>query len=83
MDDIPDAYEFKKLYPKGREWVNVGNSAIIAPNGKILAGPLEAEEGILYAEIDLEEIIKSKRMFDVVGHYARTDVFSFKVRSEK
>lgn len=83
MDAIPDTYEFKKLYPKGREWVNVGNSAIIAPNGKILAGPLEAEEGILYAELDLKEIIKSKRMFDVVGHYARTDVFSFKVRSEK
>ncbi len=50
MNDIPDAYEFKKLYPEGREWINVGNSCVIAPSGEILAGPLEAEEGILYAD---------------------------------
>lgn len=81
LDDIPDSYPFKKLYPEGREWVNVGNSCIIGPNGKILAGPLEAEEGILYADIDLKDIIKSKRMFDVVGHYSRPDVFEFKVKN--
>lgn len=80
MEDIPDRYAFKKLYPEGREWINVGNSAIIAPNGKIIAGPLEAEEGILYADINLQDIIKAKRMFDVVGHYARPDVFSFQVK---
>ena len=50
------------------------------PNGKIIAGPLEAEEGILYADINLQDIIKAKRMFDVVGHYARPDVFSFQVK---
>lgn len=75
MNDIPDTYEFKKLYPEGREWINVGNSAIIGPDGKILAGPLEAEKGIIYAEIDLSQIIAAKRMFDVVGHYARPDIF--------
>lgn len=81
MDDIPDHYEFKNLYPKGREWINAGNSAIIGPNGKIIAGPLEAEEGILYADFDLHDIIRAKRMFDVVGHYSRPDVFSFKVNN--
>lgn len=80
MEDIPDAYEFKKRYPKEREWITKGNSCIIGPNGKIIAGPLEAEEGILYADIDLDEIIASKRMFDVVGNYARPDVFKFKVK---
>ncbi|NNE02670.1 MAG: carbon-nitrogen hydrolase family protein [Eudoraea sp.] len=79
MDDIPDHYAFKKLYPEGREWVNVGNSAIIAPNGKVIAGPLEAEEGLLMVDIDLKEIIKAKRMFDVVGHYSRPDVFNFNI----
>jgi nitrilase len=79
MDDIPDKYSFKKLYPEGREWINIGNSTIIAPNGKVLAGPLEAEEGILYADINLQDIIKAKRMFDVVGHYSRPDVFNFNV----
>ncbi len=80
MDDIPAEYSFKKLYPEGREWINSGNSCIIAPNGKIIAGPLEAKEGILYAEIDLNEIITAKRSFDVVGHYSRPDVFSFSVK---
>lgn len=79
MDDLPDKYEFKKLYPEGREWINAGNSCIIGPNGKILAGPLEGKEGIIYADIDLNDIISAKRMFDAVGHYARPDVFRFEV----
>jgi len=79
MDDIPEEYGFKKLYPEGREWINVGNSAIIAPDGKVIAGPMEAREGILYADIDLGDIIKAKRMFDVVGHYSRPDVFNFNI----
>ena len=83
MDDIPDQYEFKKLYPTEREWINVGNSCIIGPGGQILAGPLEAEEGILYADIDLRQILSAKRMFDVSGHYARPDVFDFNVRTRK
>ncbi|WP_242203024.1 carbon-nitrogen hydrolase family protein [Aestuariivivens insulae] len=82
MEAIPDTHEFKKRYPEGREWINTGNSAIIAPNGKIIAGPLEAEEGILYADIDLDEIVKAKRMFDVVGHYSRPDVFHFSVKKK-
>jgi len=79
--DIPNDFDFKTLYPEGREWINTGNSCIIAPNGKILAGPLEAEEGILYADIDLSQIVAAKRMFDVVGHYSRPDVFEFKVKN--
>ncbi len=80
IDDIPDEYEFKNLYAKDREWINVGNSCIVGPNGKIIAGPLEAKEGILYADIDLNEIISAKRMFDVVGHYSRPDVFDFNLK---
>lgn len=83
MSDIPEDYAFKKLYPKDREWINVGNSCIIAPSGKFLEGPLEAEEGILYADIDLQQIIAAKRMFDVVGHYARPDVFEFNLKNKQ
>lgn len=81
IDDIPDEFEFKKLYPEGRQWINAGNSCIISPKGKIIAGPMEAEEGILYADIDLNEITEAKRMFDAVGHYARPDVFNFSVKT--
>jgi len=80
MEDIPDEFEFKKLYPKGREWINTGNSCVINPKGQILAGPLEAKEEILYAELNMSEIIEAKRMFDVAGHYSRPDVFNFSVK---
>lgn len=47
-----------------------GGSLIVSPLGRILAGPLYDDEGILYASLDLEEVIKSKMDFDVIGHYA-------------
>jgi nitrilase len=81
MEDIPDEYDFKQLYPKGRAWINPGNSCIISPKGQLLAGPLDAEEGILYADLNMDDILEAKRLFDVVGHYARTDVFNFSVNS--
>ena len=80
MDAIPDHYEFKQLYPDGREWINTGNSCIINPRGEIIAGPLEGKEEILYADIDLREISAAKRMFDAAGHYARRDVFRFELK---
>ena len=78
--DIPDELGFKSLYPEGREWIDTGNSCIISPNGTILAGPVEAEEKIIYADLDLNEIIAAKRVFDAVGHYSRPDIFEFKIR---
>jgi nitrilase len=80
MDEIPDALPFKELYPEGREWVNKGNSCIVDPRGRLLAGPLEAEQGLLLAEIDLDAIAEWKWQFDAAGHYARPDVFDFSVR---
>ncbi|RMH64722.1 MAG: carbon-nitrogen hydrolase family protein [Calditrichaeota bacterium] len=79
VDNIPDGWEFKQLYPEGREWINQGNSCIIDPKGNYLAGPARAEETILYAELDFKLIQDAKRMFDVAGHYARPDVFQFAV----
>src|SRR5581483_1847334 len=52
-----------------------GGSCIISPFGKVLAGPLWDEEGILTAEVDRREIARGKFDLDVVGHYARPDVF--------
>jgi len=52
-----------------------GGSAIISPMGKVLAGPLYDKEGMLFADLDLAEVARSKLDFDVVGHYARPDVF--------
>ena len=52
-----------------------GGSAIVSPLGEMLAGPLYDQEGILYADIDREALLKSKLDFDVCGHYGRPDVF--------
>jgi nitrilase len=79
MDDIPDRFDFKRLYTGEREWINGGNSCIVNPHGKIIAGPSKNKQEILYAEIDLSLITKSKRMFDVSGHYARPDVFKYEI----
>ncbi|MEJ2747029.1 MAG: carbon-nitrogen hydrolase family protein [Anaerolineae bacterium] len=56
-----------------------GGSAIISPLGDVLAGPLYDAEGILYADLDLADVARSKLDFDVVGHYARPDVFQLVV----
>ncbi len=77
IDDLPE--DLKQIYPKDKKWISTGNSCIIDPNGKIISGPLDSKEGLLYAEIDLQDIIAAKRRFDVVGHYARPDVFNLSI----
>ena len=56
-----------------------GGSAIISPLGAVLAGPVFGEATILTADLDLHEIARGKFDFDVVGHYARPDVFQLTV----
>lgn len=81
--DIPNDFPEKdKLYPDADEWVNPGDSVVIAPGGQIVAGPLRREEGILFCEIDLEKAGIAKRAMDVVGHYSRPDIFKLHVNSK-
>lgn len=56
-----------------------GGSMIVSPLGEVLAGPNFEEETILSADLDLDEIARGKFDFDVVGHYARPDVFQLHV----
>jgi aliphatic nitrilase len=51
-----------------------GWTAIINPWGQVIAGPMENEEGILYADINLADIQGIKYLCDSAGHYARPDV---------
>ena len=82
-EDIPDRFDFKaKYYSEVGEWINKGDSAIVSPDGKFVAGPLNAEEGILYAELDPRQMRGSKWNLDVAGHYARPDVFRLTVSKE-
>jgi len=64
----------------GDELLGRGGSAILAPDGTYLAGPLWDEEGILYAELDPQRLYEERQRFDPAGHYHRPDVFEFSVR---
>jgi nitrilase len=56
-----------------------GGSCIVSPLGELLAGPHYEGEHVLVAEVDLAEIARGKFDLDVVGHYARPDVFRLHV----
>ncbi|MBV9798837.1 MAG: carbon-nitrogen hydrolase family protein [Solirubrobacterales bacterium] len=60
-------------------WTLTGYSVIVDPFGKVLAGPLVNERGILLADLDFDLIAARKRMFDATGHYNRPDVFRLEV----
>ncbi len=60
-----------------------GGSCIIDPLGRVLAASTFDGECILTAEIDLDEIPRAKYDFDVVGHYARPDVFQLHVNERR
>ncbi|MBU8892890.1 MAG: carbon-nitrogen hydrolase family protein [Bacteroidales bacterium] len=68
--------EFQKYLENQPETLSRGGSVIVSPMGEVLAGPLFDQEGILYAELSAEDLIKSKFDFDVNGHYSRPDIFN-------
>jgi nitrilase len=74
--DLPDR---DALYPANEDWINPGDSVVIAPGGEITAGPLHERQDILYADIDATKAANARRTFDVSGHYARPDVFTLQI----
>ena len=60
-----------------------GGSAIIGPDGAYLVEPVFGEETIIYADIDLTQIARTKIWFDGTGHYARPDVFELMIKGNK
>ena len=81
--NIPEGFPGKTaLYPDPEEWVNPGDSIVIAPGGEIVAGPMRKEQAILYAEVDRERVGTARRTLDVAGHYARPDIFKLHVNTQ-
>jgi len=71
-DDVPIA--------DGDDLLGRGGSAIVAPNGEYLAGPLWDEEGVLYADLDPQLLYEERQRFDPAGHYSRPDVLQLRVQ---
>ena len=82
----------KSMYPAGLENIEDletqeeimcrGGSVIVSPLGEVIEGPLYDREGILLADLDLSDIARAKFDFDVVGHYARPDIFELRVNDK-
>lgn len=74
-DMYPEPYQ---QYLEGEpEVMSAGGSAIVSPMGELIRGPLLGEEGVLVAELDLEETREAKLDFDPIGHYSRPDMFLY------
>jgi nitrilase len=81
--DIPDRLAFKKKYLETVDgWINTGDSVIVDPDGKTIAGPAREGETILLAEASVDKIVGPRMQLDVAGHYGRPDVFELRVHRE-
>ena len=67
-----------QAWPKDKPLIR-GGSVIISPMGEVLAGPLYNREGLVSAEVDLDDIVKARYDMDPVGHYSRPDIFELTV----
>lgn len=77
--DIGDDLPKDDIYGGSDDWLSRGLTTIVAPDGKILAGPLVEEEGIVTAAIDPGAGLLARQQFDPTGHYARPDIFHLHV----
>lgn len=79
---LPSDYPTDR-FPASQDVLIRGGSCVVGPLGQILAGPLYGDEGILVADLDRHELVRAKLDFDVVGHYARPDVFRLEVNERQ
>lgn len=75
----PADFAFKEELAAANDFMEDGGSVIVAPDGRILAGPVYKEETILFADLDLDETVTHGQLIDVAGHYARPEVLSLTV----
>ncbi len=59
-----------------------GGASIVGPRGRFLAGPMGPGEGILYADLNLNEIVTRKVVQDFAGHYNRPDLFTLTLNTD-
>lgn len=79
--DLPSGYPTDR-FPAGQDVLIRGGSCVVGPLGELLAGPVYGEERVLTADLDRADLARAKFDFDVVGHYARPDVFRLRVNEQ-
>jgi nitrilase len=78
IDEVAHDEESRALL----ERKHVAFSGIFGPDGRLIGEGLIDEEGIVYADIDLNACIQPKQMHDIIGHYNRFDIFSLHVNRQ-
>jgi nitrilase len=78
----PDDFPLRDLID-GHDVIGRGGSAILAPDGSYLAGPLYDEEGVLYAELEAARLWEERQRFDPAGHYHRPDVLGLTLNAPR
>jgi predicted amidohydrolase len=77
LDPHPD------LVRTSRDLLLRGGSAIIAPDGQVVAGPVPDTATIVTADISLDKVREESMNLDVTGHYSRPDVFRLERTPQK
>ncbi len=89
VDRIPaDFPDRDKLVPPSwihehGPWIESGNTVIVGPNGKIMAGPVREAEETLIVDLDLADVASGRRAMDPAGHYNRPDIFQLRVDTSR
>ncbi len=82
-NDLPEGFPLPVPEPEDG-WLLAGGSALYAPNGECIAGPLGPEVDFAIFEVnDLEMCVRERMSLDAAGHYNRRDVFDFSVDRER
>lgn len=60
-----------------------GASLFLDPAGAQVGEQVQGEEGIAYADLDLNACVEPKQFHDVVGYYQRYDIFDVRVNRSR
>ncbi|RYU14922.1 carbon-nitrogen hydrolase family protein [Nocardioides iriomotensis] len=89
VDMLPANFPNREdLYPaefveESGPWIEPGNTVVVAPTGKIIAGPVREREETVIVDLDLNKVAATRRFMDPVGHYNRPDVFQLRVNTAR
>jgi nitrilase len=81
MIDVLAATDEDRRFLKRRQQES-GGASIVGPRGRFMAGPMGPGEGILYADLNLNEIVTRKVIQDFAGHYNRPDLFTLTLNTQ-
>lgn len=78
--DVPAGVPMReRVIADAEETLQDGGSAIAKPDGTWLVEPVAGDEGLMYAEIDANEVRRARQSFDYSGHYGRPEVLKLTV----